>query len=668
MNELKRILSLSPRERTAADIEYLEKHVSELTPEQHEQLDKEGAEKKAAEDKAAEEVKAAELKVQQEKEEADRLAKEQVNKDTEHIKTIHLSINSKDLGEGEVEAIISSGSTDRHGEKIDIDGMDTRKYMKNPVVLWAHDSTSLPIAMATKLWKESGKLMGRFKFAVSEYPFAKTVYELVRGGFIRAVSVGFIPLEMEGNVYSKSEMLEFSVVPVPANPEALIFAKQLGLDMTKILEYSGDNMLKLKDVLAKAEKDITSLSYVEVKFLNAHLDELTDEQKKMCASVIEEKQDVAEIIEKAVTAAVEPLKADIKSIKDADPVIHKNIAVIKNDKGEVSKEMKFFYYAKGIVTGDFSQYREVTKSAMDTTDTSAVLPPEEFIAEVQRLEEQYGVAVRFADVRRSTNGAGLRYVLGNTDLVMYDTAEGGVKKSSKNSYLPKTLLWRKFAGILPLTDELNEDSAVQLFNDAADRFARARSQRQDNLIFTEASNVSPKNHGILAVSGTHVETLTGGMSTLSFDVLSKMQFGVPTPSAMNGQYWLHRELLGAVQRIKDSHGDPIWRPGMADGVPPTILGKPYQLVDVLPSLADDEEGLAFMAFGDLKYATLGIRKDLEIKIFDAGVVGDPDEVDQEANTLNLITQDIQVMRGVTRMNGVIRFPAAFSVAKTAETS
>jgi HK97 family phage major capsid protein/HK97 family phage prohead protease len=664
MKELERILLLSPEERSAADLEYLEKHADEMTDEQKSQLEKETADKVAEEKRIADEQTAKEEAEAKEKEAKEK--KEAAEKKQKSAKSVELSMESKDLGEGEVETVIASNILDRHGEKIDIDGMDTKKYMKDPVVLWAHDYSALPIARATKLWKEGGKLFGKIKFAIAEYPFAKTVYELIKGGFLSAVSIGFIPSEMEGNMYTKSEMIEFSVVPVPANPEALIYAKKLGLDISKIQPYHKNTMHNLKDILAKSIEDLT---VGEIKFLKENSEKLTAEETKKFSSVLEERDVVSEM-KAIVEEAVKPMKEDIAAIKAIDPVIQKDIRVLGVDlKKDYSKEAKFMFYVQGVKSKDFTKYRAVMKDAMNTTDDNEVMPPQEFIAEVERLEELYGVAVRFATVRRSTNGSGIRVVQGDDDLEMYDTSEGVAKKSSKNSYANKTLLWRKFAGILPLTDELNEDSAINLWNDATNRFARARSKQQDQLVFTEVSNISPKNHGILNVAGTNLVTLSGdSIEDLEYDDLSKMIFGVPTGSGATGSFFLKRDILGVIQRIKDLEGRPVWQRAMADGTPATILGRPYVETEVLPGLTDDEEDLRFMVYGDLKYSTLGIRKDLEIKIFDTGTVGDPDEVDQDANTLNLLTQDMQAMRGVTRINAMCRFPTAFSVAKTAATS
>jgi HK97 family phage prohead protease len=147
---------------------------------------------------------------------------------------------NKSVGEGTVEAIVSTNSVDRHGEIVDIEGLDLRPYLANPVVLWAHDASSLPVAKTIGLIKEGGRLIARMQFAVKESAFAKEVYDLLVGGYLNAFSIGFVPHEMDGNRYTKGELLEYSVVPVPANAEALVVAREAGLSTKQVEKHLGD--------------------------------------------------------------------------------------------------------------------------------------------------------------------------------------------------------------------------------------------------------------------------------------------------------------------------------------------------------------------------------------------------------------------------------------------
>jgi len=178
----------------------------------------------------------------------------------------------KSVKEGEsdglFEVIASSGKVDRLGDTIDPKGWYLTNYKKNPVMLWAHDQWQPPIAKADKIWVEGEKeLMIKGHFADTQ--FAQEIKELVTGGFLNAVSVGFMPLvedkrgnieienkmyrhatdieikdyqekgfyREEGNHFTKQELLEVSWVNVPALASALMTSKKMNLALaTKALE------------------------------------------------------------------------------------------------------------------------------------------------------------------------------------------------------------------------------------------------------------------------------------------------------------------------------------------------------------------------------------------------------------------------------------------------
>lgn len=122
--------------------------------------------------------------------------------------------------------LASTAAVDRQGDSIDQAGWDLGNYMKNPVMLWAHDYSSLPVARAESITVDPMKgLVGTAVFAPAEgNPFAEQLKVMVQEGFVSALSVGFIPKERNGNIITKSELLEISFVPVPANQEALMLA------------------------------------------------------------------------------------------------------------------------------------------------------------------------------------------------------------------------------------------------------------------------------------------------------------------------------------------------------------------------------------------------------------------------------------------------------------
>lgn len=143
--------------------------------------------------------------------------------------------------ERSVDFILSTGSMDRQGDCVKPEGWDLKNYRANPVVLWGHDYDSLPVAKARNVRIEDGALKGTAVFTPAGMArFNDTVFEMLKGGFLNAVSVGFMPKKWAfaqdnerpfGIDFEEQELLEFSVVPVPAHPQALIDARGKGLDI-----------------------------------------------------------------------------------------------------------------------------------------------------------------------------------------------------------------------------------------------------------------------------------------------------------------------------------------------------------------------------------------------------------------------------------------------------
>lgn len=144
------------------------------------------------------------------------------------------------LQPGQAEFIISNAASDRYGESIVMEGINTTKYMQNPVVLWGHDYTALPLGRTLSLRQEGGNLIALVQFDIDLSDFANTVYQQILRGTISAASIGGLVKAYgltdqnttDWDTIAEMEMVEWSVVPVPANPEALVLSKQFGMEET----------------------------------------------------------------------------------------------------------------------------------------------------------------------------------------------------------------------------------------------------------------------------------------------------------------------------------------------------------------------------------------------------------------------------------------------------
>jgi HK97 family phage prohead protease len=156
-------------------------------------------------------------------------------------------VEEKEISDEEriIEFTNSTPTQDRYHDTIDQNGWQLENFRKNPVVLWAHDYGQPPVAKSVNVWVEEGKLKSRDQFTPRDlYPFGFMVFELYKNGFLNAKSVGFQPItyafnnETDGVEFYTQELLEHSCVPVPANPEALVSAKSMGIDLLPLKSWA----------------------------------------------------------------------------------------------------------------------------------------------------------------------------------------------------------------------------------------------------------------------------------------------------------------------------------------------------------------------------------------------------------------------------------------------
>jgi HK97 family phage prohead protease len=144
--------------------------------------------------------------------------------------------------------IASTATVDRYHEIIEPAGWRLESYRRNPVFQNAHNYGDILFTLGKALVTEvraigTGQaLYQRIQFATEVNPVARIAYGLYKGGFLNAVSVGFIPLKWEdGNRtngtdgtngprrrYLEQELLEVSAVAIPANPDALALGVKSG--------------------------------------------------------------------------------------------------------------------------------------------------------------------------------------------------------------------------------------------------------------------------------------------------------------------------------------------------------------------------------------------------------------------------------------------------------
>lgn len=270
------------------------------------------------------------------------------------IKSFGLALRSTNETTREVEFTASTDRVDSYGDSV-TQNWQLERYKTNPVVLFAHDSRSLPIGFCTNVGVEMGALVCTIRFATAEAnPQAELVWQSILQKTLRAVSVGFQPHTVRREVRNDvdvwilddNELFEISVTPVPANQDALarMKAKSLGLSREPAATKNDDTnrresgtepttmdikelqaQLDLRTTELKAAKDLTSAAEAKTADADAKLVAIAKEKADISTShatlekALAPLQQLSTDVDAALKAANVPMEIAIAEPKAGEP-------------------------------------------------------------------------------------------------------------------------------------------------------------------------------------------------------------------------------------------------------------------------------------------------------------------------------------------------------------
>jgi len=184
-----------------------------------------------------------------------------------------------------IKHFISTDTIDRYNEILNPKGMKDDNYSKNPVVLYSHNlgffSTPEPSKsiIGKSLYRaiEEHGVLAKTKFA--DTLLANDVMMFNKEGFMNTWSVGWMPLcepvtKDNAQLYNAWELLEYSAVIIPANPDAvnLMFKELKSEEMKGILtnEYFNIERDKIIDDLSNRIRNIEGA--LDVKEMKQEID------------------------------------------------------------------------------------------------------------------------------------------------------------------------------------------------------------------------------------------------------------------------------------------------------------------------------------------------------------------------------------------------------------
>lgn len=147
----------------------------------------------------------------------------------------------------------SDDTLDRYAEVVVAEGIELADYARNPVVMSMHNYEAWPLGHAIAAGVINGKLMIDVEFDPADVDEeAEKVLRKIDLRTVNACSIGFEPVEwydqgkasselkaaypQARRIYTRSKLLELTICPIPANPNALAAALQRSI----LLRYGTD--------------------------------------------------------------------------------------------------------------------------------------------------------------------------------------------------------------------------------------------------------------------------------------------------------------------------------------------------------------------------------------------------------------------------------------------
>jgi len=222
-----------------------------------------------------------------------------MDKDKKLFSNLNIEVKADDDAKREITAVGSKQVVDRDNDILFLDGMSLTNFRKNPVVLWSHDARQPPIGKATKVWVDKKELKFKIKFPEpEESSFADTIFKLTKSGYINSLSIGFSPDwakalfndKRGGYDFKESELLEVSMVNIPANQGARVIERSLD----KAVEDGIIDDLERKDFEINLKDPVVDPKTEQT--INEEVTELEDLRKRVETLELQLKETQTEVI------------------------------------------------------------------------------------------------------------------------------------------------------------------------------------------------------------------------------------------------------------------------------------------------------------------------------------------------------------------------------------
>ena len=187
--------------------------------------------------------------------------------------------------------------------------------------------------------------------------------------------------------------------------------------------------------------------------------------------------------------------------------------------------------------------------------------------------------------------------------------EGQAYGESDDVFAQEQIDAHKVGTLIKVSEELLDDSAFDLQSYISKEFTRRIGAKEEEAFLI--GDGSKKPTGILhATAGAQVGVTAAGAAAITADELIDLYYSLKSPYRKNAIWVLNDGSIRAIRKLKDLSGQYLWQPGLRQGEPDMLLGKPLYTSAYMPNIA---AGAKTILFGDLSYYWIGDRKGITFK-------------------------------------------------------
>lgn len=183
--------------------------------------------------------------------------------------------------------------------------------------------------------------------------------------------------------------------------------------------------------------------------------------------------------------------------------------------------------------------------------------------------------------------------------------EKGARAETNTPTLTEIAINTKELYAMPATTQtLLDDSRVDIVGWLADEVSIQFSEQESEAFIHGNGVEQPKGIAAYAMAANSsyvwgkVGYITSGNANLinDLDKLIDLQHALK-PVYRNGAAWLMNDAtLATIRKMKDGDGNYIWVPGLKDGAPDTLLGKPVEIDDNVDDIGNGKYPIFFANF------------------------------------------------------------------------